>query len=354
MAVLSFYTLQTLPEVPYSALGAEITQDYDERASIGATRNVFYVFSMLISNIMMSVVVFFDGLTDNMELSWSITGGLYGILVIVSILIAFHTTKGYELVRVGDVQKFSPKNMFVEPFKNRTFRFVTGLFAFAIVGFSTLATTTVYYFLNVFKFDENQLSTLLVAFTLVGFVGVPWADFLSKKYSKKVSWIVSMSLWAAGFLIYPLFVFNYSRSMTALVGFIIVAGIGFNVLFQIIWSMIPDCVEVDEFKSGKRREGMYYGVISFTQKLCSAIAIALVGIVLEHIGYDATLSTQAPETLKGLSNFYGWGVVIPVIVALIIGALNPMTRERHSQLLNAIQRKRNNEAYPMEGLEKIL
>lgn len=352
--VLAFYTLQTLVEVPYSALGAEITQDYDERASIGATRNLFYVISMLISNVMLPLVILVNTYLGNINLSWSLTGAFYGVLIIISLFVAYKFTAGYELMEVGEIHKFSFKTMFVEPLKNRTFRYVTGLFAFSIVGLSAAATTSVYYFMKVLNFTENELGVFLVGLTCVGFISVPLADFISKKYSKKASWVINMSTWAVAMIIFPLFLFKTNPSLVNIMIFTFLMGIGFNVIFQIVWSMIPDCVEVDEFKTGRRREGMYYGVISFIQKLFSAIAIVIVGVVLENIGYSAELEVIPQQVSDGISNLFGLSVAIPVVIAIIIGAFNPMTRAKHAELLRVLKLKKEGKEYSTDEIKELL
>jgi sugar (glycoside-pentoside-hexuronide) transporter len=354
IVVLAFYTLQTLIEVPYSALGAEITQDYDERTSLGATRNLFYVISMLLSNGMFLMVFVLNDYFNNFNLSWSVSGAIYGVLIMISLWVAYKLTEGYELKEVGEIHKFSFKTMFGEPLKNKTFRYVTAMFALAIVGLSAAATTFVYYFMKTLGFSENGLFAFLIGLTLVGFISIPFADYLSKKFSKKVSWIVNMTTWAAAMIIFPVFIFKQTVTIPLLVVFALLMGIGFNVIFQIIWSMIPDCVEVDELKTGKRREGMYYGVISFIQKLFSAIAILIVGVVLEKIGYDPSLEVLTPETLNGIANLFGFSVSIPVVLAVLVGVFYPMSRSRHALLMKALELKKSGKQYSTEGMEDIL
>ena len=59
------------------------------------------------------------------------------------------------------------------------------------------------------------------------------------------------------------------------------------------WSMnIPlmyDAIEIDEFQSGKRREGTMMSFYLFCQKGGYAIAASIIGNVLARVGYDETL-----------------------------------------------------------------
>ena len=67
--------------------------------------------------------------------------------------------------------------------------------------------------------------------------------------------------------------------------------------YQIGWSIIPDCVEIDEYKTGKRREGLYYGTINVISKGGSALAIFLAGIMLQIVGYNTEAVSYTHLTL---------------------------------------------------------
>jgi GPH family glycoside/pentoside/hexuronide:cation symporter len=118
--------------------------------------------------------------------------------------------------------------------------------------------------------------------------------------------------------------------------------------------MIPDCVEVDEFKTGIRREGMYYGVISFIQKAGAALFIAISAGLIGMIGYDGQLTMQTPETIIGLRWLFGGGVALFCVLSIIVNLFNPMSRKAHAALLNAIKAKKTGQEYSMADFEKLL
>jgi Na+/melibiose symporter-like transporter len=60
------------------------------------------------------------------------------------------------------------------------------------------------------------------------------------------------------------------------------------------WASLPDVVEIDEYTYGIRREGAYYGVISFMYKIASGISVALVSWILGIAKYDEALPVQTP------------------------------------------------------------
>jgi len=62
--------------------------------------------------------------------------------------------------------------------------------------------------------------------------------------------------------------------------------------------MIPDVIEVDEFKTVQRREGLYFDLIAFGQKLGSAVTVWFIGIILSWVGYTPG-ATQSTEDVRG-------------------------------------------------------
>lgn len=64
-------------------------------------------------------------------------------------------------------------------------------------------------------------------------------------------------------------------------------------------SMVADCVEYGEWKTGKRSEGMIFSLNIFKSKIASAIGGSLCGYILAYIGYTANES-QSTFTLNGI------------------------------------------------------
>lgn len=77
-------------------------------------------------------------------------------------------------------------------------------------------------------------------------------------------------------------------------------------------SMVADCVEYGEWKTGKRSEGMIFSSNIFKTKLASAIGGALCGYILAFVGYKANM-IQNTATLNGIHIMYS---IIPGIIAV--------------------------------------
>ena len=71
----------------------------------------------------------------------------------------------------------------------------------------------------------------------------------STKYFKVVSWTISMGIWLLCMIVFPLF-FLKPGSTAAPIIMTSILVVGLNALYQVIYAMISDCVEVDELMSG--------------------------------------------------------------------------------------------------------
>lgn len=353
--VLAFYTCQTCVDVPYTALGTEITQDYDERSSLSAFRGAFYDVGLITSSVFLFLVVNLTELVGgNWNIGWSMTGLLFGVFAAASLFIVVKFTKGYELLEVGDIPGFNLKRLLFEPFSVRPFRYVVGLFVTISFAGAVLNATLLYYLLNYIGADENLVTILLLIGTSFALMGVPVINFMSRQISKKASWVITMSAFAVTMIIYPFFVLTPASGVVIFLPFLFFTGNTMGGLWQLIWAKVPDCVEVDEFQVGKRREGLFYGILSLSQKVSAGLALLAVGVVLDLIGYDAQLTVQGPETLGGLKVWLALGTAVPATFSVIIAVFNPMTRKRHANLNEALAARHAGKEYSIEGFRQLL
>ena len=119
------------------------------------------------------------------------------------------------------------------------------------------------------------------------------------------------------------------------------------------WAMIPDCSEVDEFKSGQRREGLYYGLATFVQQTGVALTIWLIGLYLDWIGYVPDVR-QTPGALLGIKLLFGVGTGVFAIITLVLALRLPLTREKHAALREAIRLQRAGERIDTTGFSDVL
>jgi Na+/melibiose symporter-like transporter len=114
-----------------------------------------------------------------------------------------------------------------------------------------------------------------------------------------------------------------------------------------MYAIFPDIPDVDELKTGERREGIYAALVTFIRKLSSALAIFAVSNAIAIAGYVQPVETvsggvtrlveqpQSPGFILVLRLVFA---IVPVVLlagALFFAARYPLTSEVH-QRLNAV------------------
>lgn len=348
--VMAYFTAATVLDVPYTSLSAEMTRDYDERTGLITYRAVFCQIASLIGAALPFVLVEeLNAALGDRRLAWSaMTAGL-GIFTVFPILWTWRATRGYELHREKTMAR--PSDIINHVFKNRSFRYTAGVYISCNVGLSVAGVVMVYFMKYYMGFTENQQSLAFAFLFACTILWVPLIGFLSNRYGKRWAFVMSIGLWlmvqaVGGMMVRPSWhLFFYIMVILASGGIIAVTMTG--------WSMIPDVVEVDEFKTGQRREGLYYGVISFFRKISVAVSVWLVGMVLSAVGYVPDVP-QTESSLMGIRSMYAWGTAFFLALSMAFAYFLPMTRERHRALKEAIALKKEGRGWDEEAIRPVL
>ena len=172
------------------------------------------------------------------------------------------------------------------------------------------------------------------------FIFMPFATKLVKKYGKKeVAAIGSIAgLVGAGILcLFPLFPKN-AQLIVYIFG-LIFFGLGMGFYNCVSWAMMGDAIDYQEWKTGKREEGVVYALHSFFRKLAQGVGpaavIAIMGTSL--IGYDEKLGTigQSSETAAALcwlvAGLYLLSAVAQFVGVALVYNIDKKTLEKMSE-----------------------
>ena len=172
------------------------------------------------------------------------------------------------------------------------------------LGMQSAATANTIMFAT--HFGNASMSGLV---TMVGFlpmfIFMPFATKLVKKYGKKeVASIGSIAglVGAAVLLVFPLCPRNL-QLIVYMIG-LVFFGLGMGFYNCVSWAMMGDAIDYQEWKTGKREEGVVYSLHSFFRKLAQGVGpaavIAIMGTSL--IGYEEKLGTigQSAQTASNM------------------------------------------------------
>jgi GPH family glycoside/pentoside/hexuronide:cation symporter len=325
---LLFDTLWTITNVPYYALTAELTHDYDERSSLTATRMSLAVPAYLVGAALTPALV---GLFPDKRAGYAAIGILYGAIAATALLISAAGIREKPQA-AADRAAAPPIRTFLETFKNRPF--VRLLVAYLILNVAfALVKTLMAYFLTYQLGMEAQvplvMGLMLVCVILAIF---PWKR-IAERWNKGPAYAFGMAI--GGLAVASTFLLPHRPTPWVYV-VAAVAGFGFAANWVFPWAMVPDVVDVDRLATGEPRGGIYFGVWGLATKSSEALAIASTGWILALFSYVPT-AAQTPETLFGIRLFFGIVPAAAILLALPLLIWYPITRASHRRVLAKLE-----------------
>jgi len=277
-----FNTLYSFVAIPYNALLPEMSQDYDERTSISGYKMAFSFIGSLLSamGVTLIVDVIYSGKLQY-QVSFPVMGRILAGVLVICIIIAFLGTQ--ERVKIEDTQGSSGIfKSIISLIKLKEYRYVLGVFLFNMVAFDIIMVMYIYYMKYALNISDDFSSIFMAIPLISAVVATPFWVSLSNKIGKKKTYIVSTF-----YFMIPLVVCLILPANTMLLTLIITVmiGIGISASQVLIFSILPDVVEVDQQKNGEKREGIIYGVTMFLYKIGSAFIIAAVTAMMGMFGY---------------------------------------------------------------------
>jgi glycoside/pentoside/hexuronide:cation symporter, GPH family len=327
--ILIIKTFSTIYVTPYTALGAELSNDYNERTNIQGIKTIFFLLGLAFVSVF-GMFVFFRSTPEfpsgqlNPD-SYRAMGLFSSIIIFIFAVICFFTTKKYIPILNLHAQKTVEKvkvskliSAFKEIFLNKSFRHVAFTYMFTNIASALIANTGLHVFTYTFSLSSQQIAIIVGAQFLVSILSQPIWSKASEKMDKKPAMVLGILLCILSCLFFVLLVFlkDYvSGRIVFFMPFAALAGFGTGGLFTLPLSMIADVIDLDELNTGKRAEGSYYGCLTLFYKLSQSITLFLIGFILDLVKFDASLPLQAESTVLILGLLLGVGSAVSFIAA---------------------------------------
>ena len=332
---LLFNIAFTAVNVPYTALTAELTQDYDERTSLNAFRFAFSIGGSIVAGVLHPLIVErFAPPTTGYLVSGAIWGGL-------TILPFFWCVAGTrEQHSADDVQDENVIQQFRTALSNRPYLFVIGIYLFSWLAVQFTSTILVPY-VTFWLQRPDLIGLMILGVQGSAFVCLFMWNAVSRRIGKKAVYMIGMIFWigvqAALFFVQP------DQSTLALV-LAVLAGVGVATAYIVPWSMMPDVIELDELETGQRREGVFYGLMVLLQKFGLAAGQFIIGVVLQNTGFIATEGqtnlTQPASALFALRILIGPAPTVILLCGMALTAFYPITKAKHAEILARLATKK--------------
>lgn len=348
-----YYTAYTCYYVPYMALGAEMTNDYNERTSVRFYCLAFQLLGVFIaSSGTMIVVEKFAEATGSIQSAWSITAGIFGLISTLAALISWNYTRGKEPIieHCEEEKGYSLLQTLAEVVKIRSIRLLAAAVMIYAVGFSITMGIYVFLMNSNMQLDGEKQVVFWTFMSVVGLVIIPISNILGVKMGKRKAYICLIAFAGAFQMLYTFFDFTF----ILLLLFCVIASFGHNNYFGLFQSMMYDCCEAYEYKTGFRKEGAITSIIFLFQKIGFAVGMWLMGFVMELTGYVGGSPEQAVGALRGIKMLTTVFAPAFYIASALFMILYKLDGKTFDALKDALAKKKNNEEYDDSSFKDLI
>lgn len=338
MYVLLFYFLSstaiTIFDVPYSSMVAEMTDDYTERTSLVGYK--MFAARLGILAILFAVPIIFKS-GENLALGFRWVGLIFGLFIIVTGVASFFLTKNAPRLE-QPIAQFRIKDEIAAVRHNKPFRALWIVFLFQNMAIGASATTLIYMLSLVIQMDGKMMGSFMAIGAVTSTLLTPVWVMIGRKLAKQKSYYIALIL----SLVAPIpMLFIVPEAYFALFLILILYGIGdaANQIFPN--AMVPDTVEIDELRTGERREGVIFGAWAFCRKFGMTAGAFLVSLVLSASGFvhGAGADAQPESALMGIRFGYALLPICLWLVALVLLGRYQLTEQKFNEIKAQIAAK---------------
>ncbi len=343
-------TFLTINFIPFQAMGAELSPDYDERTVIAKARVAMGWLAGMFMPAIALYFIFQPGAEGDGRLvaeNYKAYGVLSTVLAAAATLFCVWGTRTV-ISRLppgsgeaGGLGIGKTINDFRVALANRNFRITIGTnlaFGMAVGVYSTLGLYLGTYF---WEFSSTQLAGMVVPTALATLLAFAVLGRIGERYDKPtLVWVCCLSIaintfWLVGArllgwlpenghpVIYPLFLLN-----TLLAVFTIVC------LQAVGASLTADILDENELATGRRQEGVFFAAGTFILKATTGVGTMVAGIIVDSAGIQPGVEPgEVPQQALTLLGTFQLAVIGSLAIIAFLFALRiRLSREDHARI----------------------
>ena len=356
-ATVMIRVAHSLFNLPYSALGAELSDDYAERINIVATR-IFFTVLAQVGCLLLGNGVFMSGAGGLLNraayapFGWSmgglaLLGGLICSLGTLGTLGRLHPTAkangalGLKLLRDT-----------AEVMRNPAFLTLFFCMVAVFTGLGTVVALTLHMNTYFWQLPPGVLQLTLLAAPAGILVSVFATGPLVQRVEKRVVVLVGLGVIAVALIALPLaktlgLLPPKGPALYAILilnGFLI-AGLIIGTITIAFQAMMADAADAHEHQFGTRQEGLYYAGLNFAVKAAGGLGTLMAGVGLDIIHFPVNLASHPggvipAETVRNLGLIYGIIGAGMMGLATVIFAFYRLDRGEHARIQSDLEDRR--------------
>lgn len=318
---VTLYVGWTMVSVPYTAWGAELSDDYNERSRITGWREGLMILGVLCAAAIPAIVAALGG---------SEAAGLSTVAWVA--VCAGALAVAVALWRVPDAPA-APDRRATAGFSWRGFRdmlsnrpFTRLLAAWFVNGLANGFPAVLFplFLDHALGASEAQKGVLISVYFAAGVAAIPLWVWLSRRFGKHHVWCAAMLMACAAFVWVPLL---DEGAIAAFFVVCVITGMALGADLALPPAIQADVVDYDTLRTGARRAGLFFAVWSMSTKVALACAVGLAFPALDALGFEAD-AQNTDDAIWALAMIYAF---VPTVLKLGSVAMmwnHPITRRR--------------------------
>ena len=333
-AYVLFDAAATFVYMPFCALTPELTSNYDERTALTSYRMFFSILGSLIAfTIPLLIIGSFRPQNAGRVLQM---GVLFAVVSGIPQLLVFWGTR--ERPEYSNLKQPRLIESLKAAIKNRPFVFSVVIFLLTGVCIDILQVILLYFIKYVVQ-REVQSNLIMAVIFVSAILVLPFWGWVSRRWNKRFAYAAGVAFWTVVQI--GLIFLSPNTALPLILSMCALAGVGMSAAIVLPWSILPDAIEWDEWQTGERHEGMFYSLVTLTQKVASSIAIPLVLLMLQVTGYDAMATSQPESARLGIRLAIGPIPALLLTVGIVFAILYPLGRETHQRIVQELEERRS-------------
>lgn len=344
---MAFWTSFTGFFVPYYALGAEYSENYDERTTLRSFASFFNLIGTFFSMALPPVIV--DCLNKHglsVSHAWTATALMIAIIAGVSILITTVASKKYDVniisVTGTKTEKLSLKGMirdYVSVLKLKPTKYVLVACLFALIAYGMIVSDFMYFATYKVGLSGFETSAAMFFRCIVGICLIAPAMMLCRKTDNRTALIIIFLL-SSVLMIAERFIGVHGLATLGL--FLIITCIATGTYWQIMPAIVYELCVYDEYVTGAKREGSIVSIQGLVESIAQGLGAQILGIILQCTGFDGNAPAQSELTNTWIINCTTWVPVIFILIAVFALYKYPISRKTFNEISSKINRRKEN------------
>lgn len=307
----------TCVNIPYNALSGVMSADPQQRSTINGLRFIFaFAGSTLVTAATPDMVRWLGA--GNATRGWQLTMLVWAVAASLLFVLTFFNTR--ERIAPPPGQRNAVWRDVRDLAGNRPWM-VLFFLALIIMVTITLRTASAAYYFKYVVGRPDLMRAFVPTYMVTAAIGAALTPLLTRLIDKKTLMIVLMSATAvlsAAFYAVPPGQIGLMFALQAGLGLVL------GPKSPLAFSMYADTADYNEWRTGRRATAMTFAAATFSQKLGTAVAVAVIGSVFTALGYvpNAVQGSGSREGIAWLMSFIPAAFAVAAVAVMCFYNLN--------------------------------